>query len=692
MADPVDAKLLGELAVVVIRAQHLSDRSKIGKHHPYVVLKYGNTKTKTPVVKKGGQHPTFDAEVRFKITEDAEDIMDRPESSDRDSAKVKKTRRIPKNKSMVVTVFADDPKEPKLVGETVVDLSVVFEKCEHDDMFELKYKDMFAGEIYLEMTYFINDAPPIPKKVPKPVSWMDYGTTGPLPPGPARHSSLESRPPDPNLYPVGSASALSDFTPRRESFSGSMGSYKSGAYVPPPTFPGRNATRNSAANYPRIPTQTASAGASAAVPGQIVPPTGWPVSTDSYPHRHSLTGAIPQHGTWQNDPVPYHPSTPGPPIAPAYSSKHGPLPTNTPYPVPAVQPSAFSPTPGYPVPSSNTYTATIPPSSSFPHMHDVAAALPPLPPPPPVEMPTGTSTPVPVWPAGPPRPLSSAPVGYPYAPPLALPSYQNQYQPAAPVSTYGSGYVQDLARPASTNIATYPLIDNRPSSSMGTQQLPQPPERPYSTTSTHYPSAVTSSFHISSTSANSALSNSSSVSAYIPYSRPVPTSDASAGYSENSMQYSAPPSRTDVQPNYVLPTSHSYPEVTNYQQSHTYPPPPPPPADTSSTWMPSDPDSRPGRNYLRSLGVGEVPPAQPPVFIRSPSPLVAPSHYTDQRIPVDPASSWNRPAYPQDYASGGYEDNRPSGFIPPSDHSSPNYHGHQGYYVPPAHPTPSPRY
>ncbi|KAJ9108991.1 hypothetical protein QFC21_000316 [Naganishia friedmannii] len=190
MTDSVDARLLGELAVVVIRAQHLSDRSKIGKHHPYVVLKYGNTKTKTPVVKKGGQHPTFDAEVRFKITEDAEDIVDRPEINDGDSTKAKKGRRIPKNKSMVVTVFADDPKEPKLVGETVVDLTVVFEKCEHDDMFELKYKDMFAGEIYLEMTYFINDAPPIPRKVPKPVSWMDYGTTGPLPPGVLRFKVL----------------------------------------------------------------------------------------------------------------------------------------------------------------------------------------------------------------------------------------------------------------------------------------------------------------------------------------------------------------------------------------------------------------------------------------------------------------------------------------------------------------------
>jgi hypothetical protein len=33
---------------------------------------------------------------------------------------------------MVISVFADDPKDPKLVGETVVDLTTVFEKCEHD--------------------------------------------------------------------------------------------------------------------------------------------------------------------------------------------------------------------------------------------------------------------------------------------------------------------------------------------------------------------------------------------------------------------------------------------------------------------------------------------------------------------------------------------------------------------------------
>jgi hypothetical protein len=84
---------------------------------------------------RGGQHPTFDAEVRFKITEDAEDIMTRnSDAGDKDASGPRKSRRIPKNRNMVVSVFADDPKEPKLVGETVVDLTTVFEKCEHDGM------------------------------------------------------------------------------------------------------------------------------------------------------------------------------------------------------------------------------------------------------------------------------------------------------------------------------------------------------------------------------------------------------------------------------------------------------------------------------------------------------------------------------------------------------------------------------
>lgn len=70
--------------------------------------------------------------------EDAEDIVTRqPDGSEKDAVGPRKGRRIPKNKSMVLSVYADDPKEPKLVGETVVDLTTVFEKCEHDGTLRL---------------------------------------------------------------------------------------------------------------------------------------------------------------------------------------------------------------------------------------------------------------------------------------------------------------------------------------------------------------------------------------------------------------------------------------------------------------------------------------------------------------------------------------------------------------------------
>lgn len=105
---------------------------------------------------RGGQHPEFDDEVRFKIYEEAEDIISRtPKSSDvatvagdpaSSSASLptveesasgvlpapSTARRLPSNKSIVVQVWADDAKEPKIVGETVVDLTEVFKTCEQD--------------------------------------------------------------------------------------------------------------------------------------------------------------------------------------------------------------------------------------------------------------------------------------------------------------------------------------------------------------------------------------------------------------------------------------------------------------------------------------------------------------------------------------------------------------------------------
>lgn len=194
----IEPRLLGELTVVILRARNLQDKSKVGKQSPYAVVTYEGDRKRTAAKKKGGQHPEWDEEVRFRIYEDAEDIVRRPvraphssdppvapdslngtpsrESSASSSGVGGRTGgsslppipgevRMPARKSMTVQIFADDAKEPKLVGEAVVDLSQVIKSGEHDDWFQLGYKGREAGEISLELTYFINGAPPIPKKI-----------------------------------------------------------------------------------------------------------------------------------------------------------------------------------------------------------------------------------------------------------------------------------------------------------------------------------------------------------------------------------------------------------------------------------------------------------------------------------------------------------------------------------------------
>ncbi|KAI5450725.1 hypothetical protein NCC49_002734 [Naganishia albida] len=593
MVDAVEGRLLGELAIVVIRAQHLSDRSKIGKHHPYVALKYGNTKVKTPVVKKGGQHPTFDAEVRFKITEDAEDIMTRQsDAGDRDSSGSKRSRRIPKNKSMVVSVFADDPKEPKLVGETVVDLTTVFEKCEHDDMFQLKYKDMFAGEIYLEMTYFINDAPPIPKKIPKPVSWMDYGATGPLPTGPTRHSSLETRLPHVPGQPTAFAPQGGHDPHRRGSFSAATAV----AYIPPPTFPGRNARVNHSA-LPQGLIGPASAGPSSQNP----PYAGMPSSSEVHPeyqghgHRHSLNGAIPQHGSWQNDQ-----SYPRPPTS-SYETQPIPPYPSQPY---HSLPNAAARNPN----AASSYAHAPPPVTSFPNLSDMTMALPPVAPPPTLEFPGSTTSAPPTLGILPPgmRPATTPiPDSYPYppsrAPMNAYPPPVNAHPPLPVLAAVNPPSDYAHTAPRASQHGTYPLYENRPASSVSA--IP-PPDRPYSSASTHYPSTVTSSFHVSS--ANTApAAHVMTSSGWMP---PPPAHYTPSGYSADNTasrpQYSLPPGENTSAPRYDPPRDPSYTDTTAYGHSAGYAPPPRPLSAAPPVWAPQEPETKPGRSYLRSLGVG----------------------------------------------------------------------------------------
>lgn len=107
----------------------------------------------------GGQHPEWDEELRFPIMEDIDDILEA--AAAQSSLKGKNTdlpplptepgvvtpatlasnarkaaANTPKkkkaSKSMVVSCYADDPKEPELIGEVVVVIDDVMKKGEED--------------------------------------------------------------------------------------------------------------------------------------------------------------------------------------------------------------------------------------------------------------------------------------------------------------------------------------------------------------------------------------------------------------------------------------------------------------------------------------------------------------------------------------------------------------------------------
>lgn len=130
----------------------------------------GEDKQKTKAIKRGGQHPEWDEELRFTILEDADDILTRSDSRGNNSlssstsqpsvsvsslssstagkdtppapgvitagALASKSRKGPIHKkggkSMKVACYADDAKEPELIGEVVVPIEEALKKGEVD--------------------------------------------------------------------------------------------------------------------------------------------------------------------------------------------------------------------------------------------------------------------------------------------------------------------------------------------------------------------------------------------------------------------------------------------------------------------------------------------------------------------------------------------------------------------------------
>ncbi|KAI0676851.1 hypothetical protein C8Q78DRAFT_1065553 [Trametes maxima] len=206
---------IGTLIVVILKARNLPNKRHIGKQDPYCQVIFNGEKRRTKAIKRGGQHPEWDEEIRFELFGDTDDIPHIPELSDGPppppppKSNSKGPPKVKGGKFMSVACFAEDPREPDLIGETKVDLTEVLTKGETDEWFTVMNKDKYCGEVYLELTFWLDEPPPTKKANPKPNG--QYGGRGTfVPTGDSASSSLS----DVNSYSV--SSRLSASSTREE--------------------------------------------------------------------------------------------------------------------------------------------------------------------------------------------------------------------------------------------------------------------------------------------------------------------------------------------------------------------------------------------------------------------------------------------------------------------------------------------
>lgn len=129
---------LGTVVVVVYKARHLPNKQMIGKQDAYCTLTYGGRTVRTPVIKKAGQTPEWDHEERFEIFSQGEASDVRSEVTA--TGGVKPTQASPAarptkpngKRELKVAVYADDPRDPELIGSATVDLEETIKKGELD--------------------------------------------------------------------------------------------------------------------------------------------------------------------------------------------------------------------------------------------------------------------------------------------------------------------------------------------------------------------------------------------------------------------------------------------------------------------------------------------------------------------------------------------------------------------------------
>lgn len=133
------------------------------KQDPYATCTYLSHRKRTKTDKRGGQHPVWDDELRFEIYEHLKDVMPSTSVATTSTGGVAPVKSSdpalgmggnPGVKELRLAVYADDPRDPELIGEGKVELTETLKKGEFDDWVTITNKGKYQGEIYLEMTFY----------------------------------------------------------------------------------------------------------------------------------------------------------------------------------------------------------------------------------------------------------------------------------------------------------------------------------------------------------------------------------------------------------------------------------------------------------------------------------------------------------------------------------------------------------
>ncbi|KAJ7667817.1 hypothetical protein DFH06DRAFT_1183670 [Mycena polygramma] len=599
---------VGTLIVVILKANHLPNKRNIGKQDPYCVVVFNGEKQRTKVVKRGGQHPEWDEEIRFTLFED--DVGGTANAQDSGPPPLPPKdgkKNVQGGNIMKLSCFADDPREPSLIGQADVDLTEALTKGETDEWFTLMNREKFAGKVYLELTFYSKE--PAPEKKAAPVVPQEYSGPGVF----TSSDDIRTMPGDGLPYSrVVSTSSVYNHSRRQSDHAQStVRSSNSLAQLDlyRPAYEQEQRSRVASFNaitndfgelaledpgrrresFPPPPSTIHNGRPQAFSSATYPPPHAYEPSTDAasmYSYERPVTP--PGQSAFAN-PVPYAPQAP---YRPQYDSgsTYNPPPSRGPrYSMPTHQPSGFRP---------------LSTSSSFvSHPSEPLGFAPPL-----------SHTPAP-------------PAGYP-------PSQINPPASYAPVAsqTPGPGFAPPL--PPSSSASFHSQQGFPPSQSFQYSQFqPQPPPHQYNPSPPNHAQSATppgtQGYPLPPSPSNQtavpSLSHSNSLSSSAgPGSRPLPM--------QPQPQFHTPPGH---QP-YGLPPSTSQPlHQGTYSpggstfQDHYQPPPPPPP----QSYLPHEPQ-------------GATPPYQTP-----PPPPGPPSHSNGssprrQSSLPPPPTHLQQPSYP----------------------------------------------